>query len=152
MAKRTSIHNDLPEAEQRKIVEKQLGRTEFARRLQRQLVLKGWSQADLARRAQAAADASEGDIRIGPDSISHYMNGRYMPSPSHLNILATALGVDVLELLPTKGALGVPEAGESLPPIGVQDLNNGHAWLRVNQAVPWPLAVKILGLLRGEEE
>jgi transcriptional regulator with XRE-family HTH domain len=94
------------------------------------------------------AEAEGTGIRVGPDSISHYMNGRYMPSPTHVNIIAKALDIDVLELLPAKG---VPEAGESLPPIGVQDLNNGHAWLRVNQAVPWPVAVKILSLLRGEE-
>lgn len=146
MGARTSFHNDPPEAEQRRQVEKQLVRTEFARRLSRQIVLKGWSQADLSRRAQELAP--EG-VRIGPDSISHYLNGRYMPSPSHMNVLSKALGVDVLELLPVKG---VPEAGESLPPIGVQDLNNGSAWLRINQAVPWPLAVKVLDLLRGEKE
>lgn len=146
MGNRPSFHNELPEADQRRQVEKQVTRTEFARRLSRQLTLKGMTQADLSRRAQALAP--EG-VRIGPDSISHYVNGRYLPSPSHLNILAKALDCDVLELLPVKG---VPEAGESLPPIGVQDLENGNAWLRINQAVPWPLAVKVLALLRGEEE
>lgn len=145
MGTRSQFHNDPPEAEQRKAVEKQVTRTEFARRLQRQIVLKGWTQSELATKAQAKAP--EG-MRIGPDSISHYVNGRYMPSPSHLKVLAETLGVDVLELLPVRG---IPEAGETLPPIGVQDLNNGSAWLRINQAVAWPIAVKVLGLLRGEE-
>lgn len=149
MPKRSNFHNDLPEAEQKRAVEKQATRAEFARRLSRQIVLKGWTAAELSRRAQAIADEQAGSIRIGPDSISHYTNGRYMPSPAHARILSLALGVDLLELLPAKG---LPEAGESLPPIGVQDLNDGNAWLRVNQAVPWPLAVKVLGLLRGEEE
>jgi transcriptional regulator with XRE-family HTH domain len=148
MARRSNFHNEPPELDQRRAVEKQTTRSEFARRLQRALVIKGWTQAALSRKAQEVAEAEGTGIRVGPDSISHYMNGRYMPSPTHVNIIAKALDIDVLELLPAKG---VPEAGESLPPIGVQDLNNGHAWLRVNQAVPWPVAVKILSLLRGEE-
>ena len=109
-------------------------------------MIKGWNQAEFARRATARAPAG---IRIGTDSVSHYINGRYLPSPAHVKVMAETLGIDVRELMPAKG---ISEVGESLPPIGVQDLADGTAWLRVNQAVPWPLAVKILGLLRGEEE
>lgn len=88
-------------------------------------------------------------MRIGKDSLSHYINGRYFPSPAHVKVMAETLGVDVRELMPAKG---FPEAGEALPPINIQDMNNGTAWLKINQAVPWPVAVKILGMLRGEEE
>jgi transcriptional regulator with XRE-family HTH domain len=145
VGRRSSTHNDPPEADQRNTVMKQATRAEFGRRLNAQLVKNGWTQAEFARRAEAKAPKG---MRIGTDSISHYINGRYLPSPSHVKVMAEALGVDPRELLPAKG---VAEVGESLPPIGVQDLNNGTAWLRVNQAVPWPLAVKVLSLLRGEE-
>lgn len=144
MGSRASTHNDLPEAEQLRKVKKQATRTEFGRRLSRAMVLKGWSQSELSKRAQQKAPD---DMRIGPDSISHYINGRYMPSPAHLKVLSETLGIDPRELLP---ADGLPEAGDTLPPIGVQDLNDGTAWLKVNQAVSWPIAVKILSLLRGE--
>lgn len=124
---------------------KQATRAEFGRRLSAQLVKNGWSQAEFARRAQARAP--EG-MRIGTDSISHYVNGRYLATPAHIKVMAETLGIDPRELLPAKG---VSEAGESLPPINVQSMEGG-AWLKVNQFVPWPLALKILSLLKGEDE
>lgn len=145
MGSRASTHNDLPEAEQLRQVKKQATRAEFGRRLSRAMVLKGLSQAELSKKATAKAP---GGMRIGPDSISHYINGRYMPSPAHLKVLAEVLQIDPVELLP---AGDLPEAGESLPPISVQDLGNGTAWVKVNQAVEWTKAVKVLSILRGEE-
>jgi len=146
VARRAQTHNAPPEADQRRAVEKQSVRAEFARRLSRQLTIKGWTQSELAARAQKKAPKG---LRIGSDSISHYINGRYLPSPTHLKVLAETIGVDPLELLPAKG---IPEAGESLPPIGVQDMNDGTAWLKINQAVPWAIAVKVLELLRGGKD
>jgi len=35
------------------------------------------------------------------------------------------------------------------PPLDVRDLGQGRAWLRVNQAVEWDTAVKVLTLLKG---
>lgn len=147
MGRRPSTHNEPPEADQRNAVLKQTTRAEFGRRLNAQLVKNGWSQAEFARRAQAKAPDG---MRIGTDSISHYINGRYMPSPAHLKVMAEALGLaDPRELMPAKG---VAEVGESLPPISVQDLDNGSVWLKVNQAVSWPIGIKVLALLRGEIE
>lgn len=151
MGARTNIHNDPPtEVEQRREVEKQIVRTEFARRLNAVMLKNGWSQSEFARRAAAQAKKQKIEIRVGPDSISHWLRGRYLPSPAALKLIADTLGLDdVRDLLPTKG---IPEAGESLPPIGVQDMNNGTAWMKVNQAVPWAVALKILALLKGEED
>lgn len=140
-----STHNEPPEEDQRDRVLRQAALAEFGRRLSSQLVKKGWSQAELVRRANAKAPKG---MRIGPDSVSNYINGKYMASNSHLKVLAEALDVEPSDLLP---ASGVREAGESLPPINVQQVGDG-AWLKVNQYVPWPIALKILALLKGEEE
>lgn len=147
VARRSNLINMPPDG--LRATERKAALVEFARRFSRQLVLKGWSQAEFVRRAQALAQTKGLDIRVGPDSVSSYLRGLYLPSAPTMNLMAEVFGVDVIELLPPRG---IPEAGESLPPVGVQDQGDGLAWLRVNQAVPWPVALKILALLHGEDE
>lgn len=118
----------------------------FARRLNRAMVMKGWNQSELAR--QTEAHTPKGASKIGRDLISKYINGRILPLPVNLEILAKTLGVKREELLPP-GA--TPEAGDALPAIDVRDAGGGMVWLRVNQAIDWPRALKIMAILKGEE-
>ena len=118
---------------------------EFAAKLQRALILKGWTQSELARRA-ADYDTRKGS-KIGRDSISHYIRGMNVPSPLVLEAIAKALGMKPQDLLPETTAT---VAEMENPPIDLRDLGNGNVWLRVNQAVEWPIALKIMGMLKGE--
>lgn len=102
---------------------------------------KGWTQADLARNAQA--QAPEG-VRIARDNISTYINGRVLPNPTRLGILAKVLGVDEQELLPSRG---VTLGSEKVPAFDMRALSDGRVWLRINQAVPTPAALAILSVL-----
>ncbi len=116
-------------------------RMEFARRLQRAMIEKGWTQSELARRAAAHAPGR----RMIRDNISKYIRGRVLPGPLHLQALCKALGMKPEELLPTRGTQA--GGGPATPSLDLRDLQDGTAWLRVNQAVPMSVALEIARLL-----
>lgn len=117
---------------------------EFAKRLQHLMVSKGWNQSELARRT--AHHTSDG--KFGRDSVSVYIRGMSLPGPTHLNALARALDVKAEELLPSRG---VPSVGDSAPPLDVREISPGRVWLKVNQAVDWTTALKVMQLLKGQD-
>lgn len=75
----------LPTREREKVA---VGKTIYRRMLD-----KGMTQSDLARRTG-----------IGRDSISTYVNGRSLPTPQNLALLAQALGCETADLRPTLAA------------------------------------------------
>jgi transcriptional regulator with XRE-family HTH domain len=107
------------------------------------MVEKGWNQSELARRAEMQCNGK----RLGRDNVSVYIRGKVLPGPLHLSALAKALGLKPADLLPTRGT---PEAGESSPSMDVRDMGDGRAWLRINQAIDWDVALKILEMLKGK--
>ena len=116
-------------------------KAEFARRLQAAMVKKGWNQSELARNAAGYTS----DNTFGRDNVSLYIRGQVLPGPVHLAALSRALGMKPDELLPTRGA---PSADERVPPLDVRDAGNGRAWLRVNMAVEWSVALEVMKLLK----
>lgn len=62
---------------------------EFAKRLYKEMMEKGWTQSELSRASNT-----------GRDSISNYIRGRTIPSPKNLRKLADALGVEPSDLYP----------------------------------------------------
>jgi transcriptional regulator with XRE-family HTH domain len=122
---------------------------EFSRRLQRRMIDKGWNQSDLARHAEAALNkrrSAEGGSHktFGRDLVSNYIRASMLPGPVRLAALADALGCSPDDLLP---AQAVPSTDTRVSPIEIKDAGGGMAWLRVNQAVPFSLALKIGSLL-----
>jgi transcriptional regulator with XRE-family HTH domain len=115
-------------------------RQEFGRRLQQKILSKGWRQSDLAR----ATD-------IGKDSISHYVRGRSLPGPKALNTMAKALGVSVADLLPNAPAAAMDE---ELPALELRQAagHPGMVWLRVNRALSFAVAAKIIDLIQADDE
>lgn len=141
MTKRPTIHGDpgdLPTGAPADAV-----KMEFARRLQRAMIERGWNQSELARRASKFAPGE----RFIRDNVSKYMRGKVLPGPVHLNALSKALGKRPEDLLPTRG---MPAAG-STPTFEVRDAGDGKMWLRVNQAVSWAVAMKIQRILSEGE-
>lgn len=120
-------------------------KAEFARRLQRAMIDKGWNQSELARRAQE--HLTEG--RLGRDNVSQYIRGMVLPGPANLHALAEALDVKPADLVPARA---IPSAADQAPPFEAKDLGDGNVWLRVNQAVDKRVAHKIMGLLLGAEK
>lgn len=120
---------------------------DFGGRLQQAMVAKGWNQSELARRANERMPEGQ---KMGRDNVSGYIRGTTLPGPVKLKALADALGMTVEELLPQRG---VPNAGnKTIPALDMRDLGDGNVWLRVNQAVPRNIALRVMNLLMAGEE
>lgn len=115
---------------------------EFASRLRRHLLKKGWSQTDLAN----AAAKKMPDKKFGRYLISGYVNAQYLPHSLNLEAIAAALDISPDELIP-QGGTNLPKRGEATPPQDLRVLGDGRASLRINQVVPMDVALKILQLL-----
>jgi len=116
-------------------------RMDFAKRLQERLNDKGWTQSELARRMAPLLKES----RIGRDNISKYVRGKVLPLPPALEAMAKVLGVESKDLLPTRATQGT---ADELSPLDVRDIGAGRAWLQVNQAVDWDVALDVMKRLR----
>jgi len=116
---------------------------EFAARLDRLRISRGWNQSELAR--QAALHMPDGIF--GRDSVSGYLRGISLPGPVHLNALARALKVQPADLVPARP---VAYASDKAPPFEVRDYDGDNAWVKVNQSVPWPIALQIMQLVKGK--
>ena len=123
----------------------------FAERLRAALKRKGWSQARTVEQARRFLDAGE---RLGPAHLSHYLNARAIPQMSYLRALAQALEVSEQELLSGIPG-GMTITVDDLPPAElhaateVRDAENGEAWLKLNERVPWETAIEILRLVKA---
>lgn len=120
-------------------------KAEFARRLQKAMAEKGWTQSELASRAAKFTDKGE----FGRYSVSLYIQGKTLPRPHQLEALCKALGKKPADLLPTRG---VPNSDEVAPPLDVRDTGDGKAWIRINQEVKWPVALEIIKLLKEDSK
>ena len=121
----------------------------IAKLLHQTLVKNGWTQSELARRAQALAP--EG-VRIGTDSISHYVNARYAPSAPNAVPIAKALGIDPGDLLVRSIDASPPSPVKmSLGNVALVARPNGMARLTVNidEEVSFAVGLEVLRLLRG---
>jgi transcriptional regulator with XRE-family HTH domain len=119
-------------------------RKEFAKNLQNALNGKGWNQSELARRMAPLLKES----RIGRDNISKYIRAKVLPLPPALEAMAKALEMESRDLLPARAT-----RAEEHAPIHLRDLGDDRAWLEIHisQELPWSTALKVIGLLRGDE-
>jgi transcriptional regulator with XRE-family HTH domain len=117
-------------------------RREYANNLQDRLIDKGWTQSELARRVAPLLKES----RIGRDNISKYVRGRVLPLPPAQVAIAKVLECEPNDLLPSRATSAVSNGPPSLD---VRDIGNGRVWLQINQAVEWPMALQIMGILKG---
>lgn len=119
----------------------------FAQRLQQAMLRKGLRQTDLAREAtKHMPDGAE----IRRDAVSKYIGAKFFPDPVKLTAMAKALGVQSTDLIPPTNA--IPAGGEKASLTSIRDMGDGTVWLRINEQVPWPLALKILDLLKGVDD
>jgi transcriptional regulator with XRE-family HTH domain len=116
-----------------------LTRQEFGRRLATLLLEHDWNQSDLARAAG-----------LGRDSISTYVNGKTFPTPKALKALADAFGIEKEQLLPNYQMSAMDDehpAVELKQAVG----HPGKAWLRINRAMSFPTAAKIIAIINEED-
>ena len=118
---------------------KHLSRQEFAKRLYRLMLKRGWNQSELARRAD-----------LPRDSVSTYIRAKVMPTPQSAERLARALGVTPDELMPNYVESAIEEDAPSLE-MKVSVNAPQKAWLRVNRLVSLSTAAKVIALIEAED-
>lgn len=117
-----------------------LTKAEFGRRLHRMVLDRGWNQSELARQSG-----------VGKDAISTYINGKSFPNPTNLSKIAMALGVEPGALLPNSIETAIDR---ELPAFEMKQAvgQPSRVWLRINRAVDFTTAAKIVELLKHEQE
>ncbi len=109
---------------------------EFARKLQKAMLEKGWNQSELARRAG-----------MGRDNISGYMSGRILPGAKKLKQLADALSLPPSALLEGVILRDEPDT----PMLEIKQNEDDTVVMRFVQTVPLSVAMKIMELLKEKK-
>jgi transcriptional regulator with XRE-family HTH domain len=121
----------------------------FAKHLWDALTERGWNQSEFARQAtlHMPIDKKTGKPKeFTRDQVSKYVRGKTLPYNESLHAMCKALNMEPSELIPGGGS-PVAEAQKS---VAIEDMGNGTVWLRVNQPVSWPVAIKVMELVKGE--
>jgi transcriptional regulator with XRE-family HTH domain len=133
---RTHISDNMSAADP--LAPKHLTKQDFAKRLYRLMLKRGWNQSELARRAD-----------LPRDSVSTYIRAKVMPTPQSADRLARALGVVPEELLPNHVESAIDEDTPSLE-MKVSVNAPSKAWLRVNRLVSLATAARVIDLIEAE--
>ena len=113
-----------------------------ARRINAQLLKRGWRQSDLARAAEKFLPKGK---KFGRQLISSYCRGVHMPTPLHLDAMARAFGVPIDELVPDSAATFV---GRPEPAIDMQ-IAGDTATIKLDMTLPVDIALEIARLARS---
>lgn len=139
MPNRVRTHAVADNAATMALAPKHLTKQDFGRRLYKLMMGKRWNQSELARQSG-----------LPRDSISTYIRGKSLPTPTNLQSLAEALGVPAEELLPNQIESAIDEDTPSLD-IKVSPGSTNVAWLRVNRLVTVKTALKVAELLEADD-
>lgn len=139
MARSSRTHLPPNPALKSPLIPKHLAKDEFARRLYKLMIDRGWRQADMARHAGLPRNA-----------ISVYLRGASLPSPESLKALAKALDMEPGVLLPNYTESAIDRDNPELE-FRVSPADPKKAWLRINRLVSTALAIKIMGLIESED-
>lgn len=113
----------------------------FAQRLNRQLLQRGWKQADLVRKAQ---DHTPEGVVFKRHLVSSWMRGKHLPSPVNLDILAKALDVETSDLVPP-GAAVIVKSGDR--DVQVSMSTSGMARIKLDLELPAEIALQIMAIV-----
>lgn len=121
----------------------------FAQRLNKAMLTKGWTGAELAREASRHVPKSHRDkdgnqYELGRHLTSAYLRGANEPTDKNLEYLAKALGVKPDDLLKP-----MPGEGESPQYATATSGLDGKTRLVVDAEVDAEVALKILGMVRA---
>jgi transcriptional regulator with XRE-family HTH domain len=120
---------------------KHLERHDFAKRLYRMILEKGWTQSELARRSG-----------VQRESVSNYVNANTMPDVPNVKKMATALGVKPEDLMPN---ISEAQFDRDISPsldVKVSQDDPTRAWVRLNREISMDTFTKIATLLNEEDQ
>jgi transcriptional regulator with XRE-family HTH domain len=124
----------------------------FAARLLAAMERNGWSQAETARQV---AKRLPPECRFHRVHVNHYVRGRATPRGERLKAITAALGLST-------GAAGAQSFDPSphsplkividnaqKTQISASDMGDGLALLHITETVPWPIALRVLAMLKS---
>lgn len=139
MAKNTRTHLAPSNKMKSPLIPKHLAKDEFARRLYKLMIDKGWRQADLARASGLPRNA-----------ISVYLRGASLPNPESTKALAKAFDMEPALLLPNYTESAIERDNPELE-FRVSPADSSKAWLRINRLVHTSTAIQILALIEKDD-
>ena len=124
--------------------QKRAAMASFSRRLYEEMQARGWTQAELARRAFGTTTNSEGhSVAKGRDRVSVYLAGKSQPDPRNLGLLCKALDLQPEQLAPELVAETVDRAEHE-----IQMFQSGdQCHLIINKLVPMSVASQVIAIL-----
>lgn len=117
---------------------REISREEFGRRVYRKMLAKGWSQAELGRQAG-----------IHRESISGYIRGNHWPTPSALDRLSKALGVEPSVLLPNHVKTAILQDEPSFE-MRASSGDPTRMWVKLNRHMSMSAAVRIAAIVEED--
>lgn len=116
---------------------------QFGKNLRREILLRGWTQSEFARRCD-----------LPRDSISTYVLGKALPSPTSAKAITDVLGVSLSDLVggASTAASKAGKPGTLVLDIYVLPDQPGQARLRVDRVVRVTSALKIAEILESDSE
>jgi transcriptional regulator with XRE-family HTH domain len=121
------------------ITRKHLERHDFAKRLYRMILEKGWTQSELARRSG-----------VQRESVSNYVNANTMPDLPNVKKLAGALGVKPEDLLPNISEAQFDRDINPSLEIKASSDDPSRSWVRLNREVSTATVLKIMQVLEED--
>src|SRR5919108_3428186 len=88
--------------------------------------------------------------KFGRDLVSNYCRGAHEPTPLHKVAMAKVLGITVEELMEPLYGPSPLRANNKSSSICLEYISSDMAHLHIDQDMPIGLAVRILGMLKGE--
>lgn len=112
-------------------------KSEFARRLYEAITSRGWTQSEFARHCD-----------LNRDAISTYVRGKSVPSPINLEKMASVLGIRPEELMPNYYEAAHARADSQME---LRDVPNeeGYMWIKLNMRLPKDIAIQLF--LKAQE-
>lgn len=118
---------------------------QFGKKVDRLMLGKGWSGADLAREMERHAPKG---VKIGRHIPTAYIRGENEPTERNLKLIAQALGVKPSDLLPP-----LPGEGGDVPQFAQATTTmDGKTRIVVDAEVDPETGLKILQLIRGSQQ
>ena len=124
----------------------------FAARLVAAMERNGWSQAETARQV---AKRLPPECRFHRVHVNHYVRGRATPRGERLKALTAALGLTtgaasaVSPVEPSPSPLKIVIENTQKTQISASDMGDGLALLHITETVPWPIALRVLAMLKS---
>jgi transcriptional regulator with XRE-family HTH domain len=136
--KRPTVNDGTTEKSQ--LTRKHLERHEFAKRLYRLILERGWTQSELARKAG-----------VQRESVSNYVNANTMPDLPNIKKLAVALGVKPEDLLPNVSEAQFDREMNPALEIKASSDDPSKSWVRLNREVSTGTVLKIMQALEEDQ-